>query len=234
MGRKNLLVAAFVALFSVAAYAACPNCAKAPDAPAVMGEACPVKGSAGMQGSGCDAPGKGCACTKDKECGCKAKKGCDCGMKQGAACDMPMGKGMMKEGCGCHKGGMQGMQGMQGMKGMMGMKHGNGMGCESGGCGCHKDDVLATLNLTDDQKAKLQALRQEFKMHMMDERQAMGSRPEPLLAMSNGVFSKEMFKKEAMEHMSAHLDAKADYYQKIWDMLTPDQQKKLADLAAKK
>ncbi len=126
-----------------------------------------------------------------------------------------MGQGMG----GCDKQGMQ----QSGKKG----KH-MGEGYE----GMRGDNIMSlkTVNLTAEQKNKIETLKQEFRAEMAK----LHFKDKPMMqdpfAVAGG-FNKEAFKKERMEKMQKFIDIRAEHLAKIWAVLTPEQQKSISALA---
>lgn len=97
------------------------------------------------------------------------------------------------------------------------------------GCCCSLSSI-DTVTLSADQKAKIDAIREDFRMQMA--KLHMKEKPvvkDPFVN-PNG-FDKESFKKERVEKMQKHLDIKADELAAIWAVLTPEQQKSIMELS---
>lgn len=109
---------------------------------------------------------------------------------------------------------------------------GCGMG-QSGGC-CSGGLALKAVDLSAEQQSKLALLTKEMKAKMAELMLKEKTKPEPLMAIENGAFSAELFKKQATERMNKHLSVKAEYFAKVWDILTSEQKQKLVQLATDK
>lgn len=149
------------------------------------------------------------------------------------ACGNKMGMDSMDNGthgC-CDKMGQKG-KGVKEHKSHKGM----GQGCQSGGgMGCMSGPrSLAALNLTTEQEQKMATLHKEFKAKMAELHLKEKKVRDPLLAIENGAFSKELFKKQMKERMDKHLELKAEHFSKMWDILTADQKQKLTEIASEK
>ncbi len=142
---------------------------------------------------------------------------CNMGMQKGMACG---DKNMTR---GCDKSAKLNASKQRGACGMQ-----SGMQA-SGGC-CVETMSLATVKLSAEQKTKIEAIDEEFRGEMaklrIKDRQTM---QDPFVT-PNG-FSKEAFKKERIEKMQKHLDLKAEQLAKIWEVLTPEQQKSITALS---
>lgn len=135
-------------------------------------------------------------------------------------------------------GGDMGMSGDKGgacgvEKGVKGKKDGKQKGCgEMKGGGCCGGGMMSlnTVKLSAEQKAKIDAINEEFRSEMAK----LHIKDKPMMkdpfAVAGG-FDKEAFKKERAEKMQKHIDMKAEHLAKIWAVLTPEQQKSIAALA---
>ena len=94
-------------------------------------------------------------------------------------------------------------------------------------CSQNRPMFLHGLTLSTDQQTKIKALFDEF--HQTQPRDKMMH--DPFSNLNNGQFSKEAFVKEATSNATAHIQAKGELYQKIWLLLTPEQQKQLSGQA---
>jgi Spy/CpxP family protein refolding chaperone len=89
---------------------------------------------------------------------------------------------------------------------------------------------LSTVKLSSEQKAKINAINDEFRSEMAK----LHIKEKPIMkdpfAVAGG-FNKELFKKESSEKMQKHLELQAEHLEKIWNVLTAEQQKSIAALA---
>lgn len=115
--------------------------------------------------------------------------------------------------------------------------NGGGMGCDKPMMGKHAKggmqrggmSSLSAVNLTAEQKTKIDAINEEFRTEMAKLHIKAKGMKDPFVVA--GGFNKEAFKKERLDMMQKHLDAEAEKFAKIWAVLTPEQQKTLMSLA---